>query len=71
MLATSNNIYCVALESQGRPVLNGGSIVRGSMLFRAIGSIFLYIRDSTEEFVFTYGPLQQPLTVQVNGSSVC
>lgn len=56
----------VALESQGEAILNGGSRVRGTSSFTAIGSEFHYVRNLNEEYVSTSGPLQQELTVQVN-----
>ena len=34
--------------------------------FTAIGNEFHYVRNSIEESVFTPGPLQQEITVQVN-----
>ena len=59
-------IIFVALESQGQAILNGGLAVRGTGSFNAAGNTFQYVRSSTEESVFTSGPLQQQLTVQVN-----
>jgi len=56
----------VAFESQGVAILNGGLRVRGTSSFNALGSVFQYVRNSAEESVFTSGPLQQKLTVQVN-----
>jgi len=56
----------VALESQGVAILNGGLKVHGTSSFIALGSAFQYVRNSAEEYLFTSGPLQQELRVQVN-----
>ena len=59
--------HSVALESQEEvAILNRGSRLRGTSSFNALGSVFQYVRNSAEESVFTSGPLQQELTVQVN-----
>ena len=57
--------FYIALQSQGQPILNNGFRVRETSSFSAIGSTFQYVRSSTEESVFTTGPLQQQLTIQV------
>ena len=62
----SKIVHCVALESQGQSILNGGFRVHVTSSFTAIGNEFHYVRSSTEESVFTPGPLQQKITVQVN-----
>ena len=59
-------VHFVALESEGRAILNGGLIVYSTLSFSAVGNTFQYVRNSNEESVFTSGPLQHPLTVQVN-----
>ena len=57
----------VALQNhQGQTILNGRFIVHRSLSFTAIGNEFQYVRNLTEEYVVTPGPLQQELTVQVN-----
>ena len=55
-----------ALQSQGQDILNGEFITHSSSSFTATGNEFHYDRSLTEEYVFTPGPLQQELTVQVN-----
>ena len=62
------HVHILALESQGRPILNGGLTVRGTSSFPDIGSTvtFQYVRNPTEEFVSTSGPLQAELTVMVS-----
>ena len=59
-------VHFVALESEGQAILNGWLTVRPTSSFSAVGNTFQYVRNSNEESVFTSGPLQQPLTVQVN-----
>ena len=60
------HVHILALESQGRPILNGGLTVRGTSPFSDIGSTFQYVRNPTEESVSTPGPLQAELTVMVS-----
>lgn len=59
-------VHFIALVSQGQAILNQGLRVRPTSSFSAVGNTFQYVRNSNEESVFTSGPLQQPLTVQVN-----
>ena len=47
-------------------ILNGGLRVYSSRSFNAAGNFFQYVRTSAEESLFTTGPLQEPLTVQVS-----
>ncbi|XP_065917760.1 A disintegrin and metalloproteinase with thrombospondin motifs 4-like [Dysidea avara] len=56
----------IALESGGQSILNGGFITSLSGSFTAAGNEFQYnVELFTEEYVFTTGPLEEPLTVQV------
>ena len=58
-----------ALESGGQSILNGGFITSLSGSFTAAGNEFQYnVELFTEEYVFTTGPLEEPLTVQVRNS---
>ena len=56
----------LALVSEGQAILNGGLNVHPTSSFSAVGNTFQYVRNLNKESVFTSGPLQQPLTVQVN-----
>ena len=59
--------HSVALGSQEVvAILNRGSGFCGTSSFNALGSVFQYVRNSAEESVFTSGPLQQGLIVEVN-----
>ena len=57
--------------SREQYILNGGLRVYSSRSFNAAGNLFQYVRTSAEESLFTSGPLQEPLTVQVSYTTDC